>query len=211
MSLSKKERKVQYLEVLSLLRKDDLDGAYNALALMCGQDTDLFILAPRTKNPKGQALTRVDGANCTYFAKERNDLIKALEAAIGTYCSEHGYQEPDTGAYIFDNEDVGQSYCDGLESAIEIAKNLKCKAMPWSELLSEGWRIVGMNHYNLAGETHLFCSMTKGEKCITSEGPDEVQVFRDLEKKAGFGLEESVPESEPGPDSVPQHKGVYER
>lgn len=138
MSLSKKERKVQYLEVLSLLRKDDLDGAYNALALMCGQDTDLFILAPRTKNPKVPAL-------------------------------------------------------------------------PWSKLLSEGWRIVGMNHYNLAGETHLFCSMTKGEKCITSEGTDEAQVFRDLETKAGFGLEESVPESEPGPDSVPQHKGVYER
>jgi hypothetical protein len=45
-----------------------------------------------------------------------------------------------------------------------------------------------MNHYHVNGVRHLFVSMSKGDRCIKAEGPDEAQVFVDLERKANsFG------------------------
>lgn len=57
--------------------------------------------------------------------------------------------------------------------------------MPWDKLKDAGWRIVGMNHYNLKGECHLFVAMMKpGEPAIIAEGVDEAKVFQDLEEQA---------------------------
>lgn len=57
--------------------------------------------------------------------------------------------------------------------------------MPWQKLKEDGWRIVGMNHYNLEGECHLFVAMTKkGQPAIVAEGTDEVEVFKNLEEQA---------------------------
>lgn len=56
--------------------------------------------------------------------------------------------------------------------------------MPWDNLFKRGWRIVGMNHYNVNGKAHLFCAMTKRGMCIQSESQDESEVFSSLEKQA---------------------------
>ena len=56
--------------------------------------------------------------------------------------------------------------------------------MPWSDLVEGGWMIVGMNHYRLKGERHLFCAMAKGGSCIVAEGTDEKAVFEELKHQA---------------------------
>ena len=56
--------------------------------------------------------------------------------------------------------------------------------MPWADLVRDGWRIVGMNHYNLAGVPHLFCSMAKDGRCITAESNNEALVFQKLAELA---------------------------
>ena len=56
--------------------------------------------------------------------------------------------------------------------------------MPWADLFRDGWRIVGMNHYNLSGKPHLFCSMSKGQRCIVAEAENEALVFQKLAELA---------------------------
>lgn len=56
--------------------------------------------------------------------------------------------------------------------------------MPWADLAGDGWRIVGMNHYNLVGKTHLFCSMARDGRCITAEADNEALVFQKLAELA---------------------------
>jgi hypothetical protein len=57
-------------------------------------------------------------------------------------------------------------------------------SMPWEKPELQGWSIVGMNHYFIAGVKHLYCAMTQGGRCITSEGLSENEVFSDLALKA---------------------------
>lgn len=56
----------------------------------------------------------------------------------------------------------------------------KEECIPWDSLTKNGWSIVGMNHYHLHGERHLFCSMAKKNICIKAEGTDEFNVFISL-------------------------------
>jgi hypothetical protein len=56
--------------------------------------------------------------------------------------------------------------------------------MPWADLIRDGWRIVGMNHYHLNGVPHLFCSMAKDGRCITAESNNEALVFQELAAQA---------------------------
>lgn len=57
--------------------------------------------------------------------------------------------------------------------------------MPWKKLLKAGWFIVGMNHYRVAGgQLCLYCSMVRKGRCITAQGSDARQVFKDLEEKS---------------------------
>ena len=60
--------------------------------------------------------------------------------------------------------------------------------LPWIQLYHQGWRIVGMNHYNLQGIGRLFCSMVRDGSCITAEGIDQGKVFYDLLYKANHSL-----------------------
>ena len=71
-----------------------------------------------------------------------------------------------------------------LESEHERILNKLKEEMPWNSLFKDGWRICGMNHYNLKGKPHLFVSMTKGNLCITSESEDENSIWSDLKAKA---------------------------
>lgn len=57
-------------------------------------------------------------------------------------------------------------------------------SLPWKTTELEGWAIVGMNHYFLGGEKHLFVAMVKSGKCIRAEGTDEEKVFEDLKQQA---------------------------
>lgn len=58
------------------------------------------------------------------------------------------------------------------------------KKMPWEELTKKGWSIVGMNHYRLHGEVHLFCSMARKGRCIVAENTDDAEVFISLAYQA---------------------------
>jgi hypothetical protein len=51
---------------------------------------------------------------------------------------------------------------------------------PWNALPLEDWAIVGMNHYFVHGQRHLFVAMIKDGRCIKAEGINEQQVFADL-------------------------------
>ena len=55
--------------------------------------------------------------------------------------------------------------------------------LPWLQDELKDWAIVGMNHYFLGGEKHLFVAMVKGGKCIKAESTDENEVFKDLVKQ----------------------------
>lgn len=55
---------------------------------------------------------------------------------------------------------------------------------PWEEEPLDEWAIVGMNHYYVNGERHLFVAMIKGNSCIKAEGKDEGQIFRKLRSLA---------------------------
>lgn len=57
-------------------------------------------------------------------------------------------------------------------------------SLPWQQNSLSEWAIVGMNHYFLHGQKHLFVAMIKGEKCIKAEGTNEEKVFEELAQKA---------------------------
>lgn len=42
------------------------------------------------------------------------------------------------------------------------------------------WSIVGMNHYHVNGQRHLFVAMTKNGKCIQTEGLDDQYIWNRL-------------------------------
>lgn len=56
--------------------------------------------------------------------------------------------------------------------------------LPWTQAPLNDWAIVGMNHYFLGGEKHLFVAMVKGGKCIKAESTNEAEVFAELVKQA---------------------------
>ncbi len=62
--------------------------------------------------------------------------------------------------------------------------------MPWDRVELRGWSIVGMNHYHVGGARQLFVAMTKGGRCITAEGSNEVNVWKDL-AMAAFRIPET--------------------
>ena len=55
---------------------------------------------------------------------------------------------------------------------------------PWEVSPLDGWSIVGMNHYHIAGEIQLFCAMTKDGRCIQAEGDCAEVVFNSLKSHA---------------------------
>ena len=67
---------------------------------------------------------------------------------------------------------------------MSIRRNSMETPMLWDELTNDGWMIVGMNHYRMAGERHLFCSMAKDGRCIVAEGVDEWQGFESLKEQS---------------------------
>lgn len=52
--------------------------------------------------------------------------------------------------------------------------------LPWNCPELVDWSIVGMNHYFVNGQKHLFVALIKGNRCIKAEGTDEAKVFQDL-------------------------------
>lgn len=50
MTMKKQDRKDGYLEVISLMLEERHKEAYDKLAVMCGKDTGLFILADYQKS-----------------------------------------------------------------------------------------------------------------------------------------------------------------
>lgn len=46
--------------------------------------------------------------------------------------------------------------------------------------MSDGWLIVGMNHYKVSGVVFLFVAMAKDGKLIKEEGPDDVYLWNRL-------------------------------
>jgi hypothetical protein len=57
--------------------------------------------------------------------------------------------------------------------------------LPWNKAPLDRWAIVGMNHHLMAGIKILFVAMADGKgHCIKSEGTDDMEVFRELYKKA---------------------------
>ena len=55
---------------------------------------------------------------------------------------------------------------------------------PWEDSPLDEWAIVGMNHYFIDGERHVFVAMVKGDRCIKAESRDEGTVFRRLKSLA---------------------------
>lgn len=58
------------------------------------------------------------------------------------------------------------------------------RKMPWQDGPLACWSIVGMNHYNFAGQRHLFVSMERFGKCIKEEGLDDEYLWNRLYHKA---------------------------
>ena len=52
--------------------------------------------------------------------------------------------------------------------------------VPWMAPSFEGWSIVGMNHYFIGGQRRLYVAMTKGDRCIKNEGPDNAALWLTL-------------------------------
>lgn len=77
--------------------------------------------------------------------------------------------------------------------------------MPWTRLYEAGYRIVGMNHYRKNGTDNLFVAMTKGDKCIKEEGPNERELFMRLEVKAKLAPRSFIPPKEKKAGD-PRHK-----
>lgn len=61
---------------------------------------------------------------------------------------------------------------------------MESKQAPWKMKPLDEWSIVGMNHYFGASGKMLYVSMTKGERCITEEGPDDESLWNRLWHKA---------------------------
>ncbi len=57
--------------------------------------------------------------------------------------------------------------------------------IPWLQKPLDEWSIVGMNHYESAGEKCLFVAMTKDGRCIKEEGRDDKFLWNRLWHKAG--------------------------
>lgn len=55
---------------------------------------------------------------------------------------------------------------------------------PWQIGPLDQWSIVGMNHYHVDGQKRLFVAMTKGDRCIVEEGPDNRELWDRLCHKA---------------------------
>jgi len=56
--------------------------------------------------------------------------------------------------------------------------------LPWQKGNLANWDICGMNHYKYGIKRFLFVSMVKDGKCIKAEGQDDIELWRDLYKKA---------------------------
>lgn len=56
--------------------------------------------------------------------------------------------------------------------------------LPYQWLIDYGWSIVGMNHYYINGERHLFCAMTRDNICIKAEHKQDLEVFMTLKRLA---------------------------
>jgi hypothetical protein len=52
-----------------------------------------------------------------------DEFIANLEHKIENFYSDHGRQEPDTNAFVFDDSEA-QAYCEGLEDALLLAKSI---------------------------------------------------------------------------------------
>jgi hypothetical protein len=65
--------------------------------------------------------------------------------------------------------------------------------MPWDRVELRGWSIVGMNHYHVNGERHLYVAMTdRHRRCIQAEGSNESYVWKTLARYA-FNMPEPTP------------------
>jgi hypothetical protein len=64
--------------------------------------------------------------------------------------------------------------------------------VPWESAYLDDWYIVAANHYirydkggdTVRKEKHFYCAMTKNGIMIEARGPDPVDVFTSLERKA---------------------------
>lgn len=83
--------------------------------------------------------------------------------------------------------DLARRFADSLpacEGAKPPSPTSPTHGMPWSRPELDGWSIVGMNHYHVAGQRHLFVSMANSGRCITSEGTDEASIWDSLARSA---------------------------
>lgn len=55
---------------------------------------------------------------------------------------------------------------------------------PWNRGMLREWSIVGMNHFTIEGIRNLFVAMSKGGRCIKSEGDSEHAVWAELYHQA---------------------------
>ena len=60
---------------------------------------------------------------------------------------------------------------------------------PWQQKPLDEWRLAAMNHYQLdnEGTPRLYVIMTKGDRFIKEEGPDDPYLWNRLWKKAREG------------------------
>lgn len=72
----------------------------------------------------------------------------------------------------------------------DLFERTKC---PWWEATFDGWSIVGMNHYFIGGQRRLYVAMTKGDRCIKSEGVDTPEIWLTL-ALAAKAMDEAVRE-----------------
>jgi len=56
--------------------------------------------------------------------------------------------------------------------------------LPWQKGVLADWRIRAMNHYKYGVRKFLYVAMTNGDKCISAEGPDDIDLWRELYRRA---------------------------
>lgn len=94
-----------------------------------------------------------------------------------------------------ENEDNGMDYPDGPwapgwdERSGGASESFRSPAgsipeYPWLREPLNKWAICGMGHYHAQGKRHLFVSMVKDGKCITSEGEDDEAIWNNLTLQA---------------------------
>jgi hypothetical protein len=62
----------------------------------------------------------------------------------------------------------------------------KLSSYPWQSEILKSWYIVSMIHHLMCGVKNIYVVMARDDRTIKSEGPDNEEIWKSLEKQAAL-------------------------